>query len=904
MTGQTISHYRIAEKLGEGGMGVVYKAEDTQLRRTVALKFLTQQGLSDPETKARLVREAQAAASLDHPHICSVYGIHEENGRTFIAMAYVDGVSLADKIKQRPLALEEAFKIAIQIGEGLQEAHEQGVVHRDIKPANIMLTRKGQVKVMDFGLAYLTGRSKLTKSGATMGTPVYMSPEQALGQVADRRSDIWSLGVVLYEMVAGKPPFESEYAQAIVYSIINEPPEPLTACRTGLPVEIDRIINKVLAKKPDERYQHVDELVVDLKAVREQPKRPAATSGDPKSTPADRSTADPAPTVRSATRRSAAMQRSAWMVTGVVLGLAVAFGVLHLRQGRRQIEPIVFTIDTGSPPAETYGGSAAVSPDGRAIAYVAQDETGLEVLWVRRLDSNSARALESTRGARRPFWSPDGRFLAFFADGQLKKIDPSGGPPILICEAGAGLGGAWSPAGEIIFAPANRTPLHRVPAGGGVSTAITSLDAQRGENSHRWPQFLPDGRQFIFTIRAADPENTVLAAGSLGSTEIKRLFRVQSNARFAAATEARAGYMLFARDRVLIAQPFDGTSLASRGEPIGVTQGLVHNVVSVFADFSTSANGEVLLYRRGSGLYQLAWFDRGGKRLESIRAPGEQIQPRISPDGKKLAVSMPDPYTGNRDVWVMDLAAGVPQRLTASPANDWQPVWSPDGDQIVFTSDRKGGRHGLYWRLASGASEDKELLEDSTSPSDWSLDGRFLLFERDQPRGARHLFVLPLQGPRQPIPFLQRAFAETDAHFSPDGRWIAYTSNESGNHEVYLRPSLKAAGSQPGPEGPRQVSTAGGAGARWRRDGRELYYLAPDHRLMAVEVTTGDRFEASTPRVLFTTCEPVFWTERYQANYDPAPDGQRFLFNCPVDSASPVEVVINWTAKLERSGAP
>jgi len=584
----------------------------------------------------------------------------------------------------------------------------------------------------------------------------------------------------------------------------------------------------------------------------------------------------------------------------VALGLAAAFGILQFGERRPVAEPIAFTIDTGSAPAETYGGSPAVSPDGRAIAYVAQDKSGLETLWIRRFDSNSARALEGTSGARRPFWSPDGRFVAFFADGQLKKIDPSGGPAILICEAGVGLGGAWSPAGEIIFAPANRTPLHRVPAGGGVSSAITTLDAQRGENSHRWPQFLPDGKQFIFTIRATNPENTVLAAGSLGSTEIRRLFRVESNARLAAAPDG-TDYILFARSRALIAQPFDRANLAPRGEPIGVMQGLLHNVVSVFADFSTSANGEVLVYRRGSGLLQLSWFDRSGRRLESIRAPGEQIQPRISPDGRKLAVSMPDPYTGNRDVWVLDLGAGVPQRLTSHPANDWQPIWSPDGSRIAFSSDRKGGRQGLYQRLASDGSEDEELLEDATAPTDWSLDGRFLLFQRDQPRLSRHLLVLPLQGTRAPLPFLQRTFADTDAHFSPDGRWIAYTSNESGRHEVYVRPSPKAVtGTEPGPQGSRQASTAGGAGARWRRDGRELYYLTPDHQLMAVDVRPGNIFEASNPRVLFTTCDPTFWTEHYQSTYDPAPDGQRFLFNCPVESASPVEVAIHWTATLGK----
>jgi Tol biopolymer transport system component len=580
--------------------------------------------------------------------------------------------------------------------------------------------------------------------------------------------------------------------------------------------------------------------------------------------------------------------------------------VSNPREESQNADAIVFTVDTGAGPPETYAGTPAVSPNGRAIAYVAQDDSGREALWLRRLDSNSARALEGTQGARRPFWSPDGRFLAFFADGQLKKIDLLGGPPISLCDAGSGLGGTWSAAGEIVFAPSNRTPLHRVSAGGGVSTPITSLDPERGENSHRWPHFLPDGRRFLFTIRAADPGNTVLAAGSIGSPEVKRLFRAHSNVRYAPARNGRAGYLLFVRDHALIAQPFDANSLELRGEPTGVTQGLWHNVVSVSAHFSVSDNGQVLVYSRGSGLHQLWWFDRDGKRLESIGGPGEQIQPRISPDGTKLAVSMPDPYTGNRDVWVMELATGVPQRVTFAPSNDWQPSWSPDGSRIVFTSDRKSGQGGLYQRLVSGGSEDEDLFQDGGSPSGWSPDATFILFQRAQPAGNPSLWLLPI-GPqrRESIPFTQKRFAESDGHFSPDGRWIAFTSNESGRAEVYVAPSPEVVtGKRPRPVGPRQISTAGGAGARWRRDGRELYYLAPDHNLMRVEVKTGERFEASVPTVLFKTCEQVFWTGYWQSTYDPAADGQRFLFNCPVESDSRLEVMVNWIEKLERSGPP
>jgi Tol biopolymer transport system component len=905
MIGQTISHYRIVEKLGEGGMGVVYKAEDLRLDRTVALKFLAPHLVSDPESRQRFLREAKAAAALDHPNICTVHEIGEAEGQTFLAMAFVDGSTVAQKIQQRPIPLDEALGIAIQAGGGLQAAHDQGIVHRDIKSANVMVSRRGRVQIMDFGLALLADRTRLTDAQTALGTTAYMSPEQAQRLPVDRRADIWSLAVVLYEMVTGQLPFGSEHPQAVVYAVLHEEPEPMTGLRLGVPIELDRLVRKALAKKPEERYQHVEEFVVDLKAVEEQLKRSAAKGGEPKAALAGQGVSGPMGVAPPPTQPARSKQRTAWIVTGAVAGLAVALAVFSLRPEKQSLEPIAFSVNTGTPPPETYGGSPAVSPDGRAVAYVAQDESGLDMLWIRRLDSNDARALQGTQGARRPFWSPDGRFLAFFTGGQLKKIDSSGGPPIVICEAGPGLGGAWSPAGDIVFSPANRTPLHRVPARGGVSTPLTALDSERGENSHRWPQFLPDGRRFLFTIRAADPQNTVLAAGSLDSPQVQRLFRVQSNVRFAPAGGERSGYLLFALDRTLLAQPFDVTSLELRGEPAGVTQGLLHNVVSVFADFSVSDNGDVLVYSRGSGLHQLGWFDRAGKRLESIAAPGQQIQPRLSPDGKKLAVSMPDPYTGNRDIWVMELAAGVPQRLTFSPSNDWQPTWSPDGSRIVFTSDRNGGREGLYQLSPSGGSNEEELSDDGAAPSDWSPNGGFVLFVRSQPSANPNLWLLPLAPPREPIAFLHKQFAETDPHFSPDGRWIAYTSNESGRAEVYVAPAPKAlTGVEPGPEGPRQVSTAGGAGARWRRDGRELFYLAPDHNLMSVEVKAGDRFEASVPKALFTTCDRGFWTAYWQSSYDVAGDGQRFLFNCPAESVSPVEVVVNWTAKLGSPGQP
>jgi Tol biopolymer transport system component len=411
------------------------------------------------------------------------------------------------------------------------------------------------------------------------------------------------------------------------------------------------------------------------------------------------------------------------------LGLALTIVTLRVGVGPTESETIAFTMDIGVGPPQGYLEAPALSYDGRSIAFVARNESGREMLWVRRLDSTSARSIAGTDGAHRPFWSPDGRFVAFFASGQLKKIAVTGGPAVVLGEAEEGVGGAWGQDGEIIFSPLYRGPLYRISAMGGPATAITTLNADRSENSHRWPQFLPDGRHFLFTARSALPENTTLSVGSLDSKEIKYLFSVQSSVRFAPTGRASIGYLLFVDNGTLVARRFDVATEEVVGEPTGVAESVVHNRASVFADFSVSGNGEVLLYRQGSGLSQLVWFDREGRRLQSLGVPRDQIGPRISPDGKRIAVSSPDPFSGNRDIWVLDAASGISQRLTNDPANDWQAVWSPDSNRIAFTSDRKPGVGNLYIRPASSVSTEDLLLGNGSNPSDWSGDGRFVAFE-------------------------------------------------------------------------------------------------------------------------------------------------------------------------------
>ncbi len=907
MIGQTVSHYNITEKLGEGGMGVVYKAEDTQLRRTVALKFLTQQGLSEPETKARLIREAQAAAALDHPHICSVFGIHDEDGRTFIAMAFIDGASLADKIKERPVALEEACRIAIQIGEGLQEAHEQGVVHRDIKPANIMLTRKGQVKIMDFGLAYLAGRSKLTKSGTTMGTPVYMSPEQALGQTADRRSDIWSVGVVLYEMLAGKPPFESEYEQAIVYSIINETPEPLTARRTGLPVEIDRVMGKVLAKDPAERYQHVEDLGVDLKSLLGKLKSipspiprgdtPAAALG------ARHGAADGTPpgmtdrAQHAVPLRSSMRERISWGLIAVLLGLCIWLAATTLRGPViRPSQATAFSIVSSTAGPSAFG-SPALSPDGSAIVFTAQDGMGSSKLWLRRLDSPEAQPLEGTEGAAQPFWSPDGRFVAFFASQRLKKMQLPAGPAIDICVAQAGRGGSWGTAGSIVLQPVSREPLYAVPSSGGELAPVTELSAERLENSHRWPHFLPDGRRFLYTARAT-PENTAIYAGSLDSKQARRLLVAQSNAAYAAPHDGVSAQLLSSREGVLLAQPFDAETLVVDGEAVPIARGLPQSRTAAFAPFAVSGDGRVLAYLRGAApVRRLVSFDRTGQAIREYDAIGDITGLRLSPDGTRALLSLPDPDGGNRDLWVFDVPSGSLQRLTTDPANDWIAAWSPAGDRILFASDREGRGNALYTQPSSGVAQAEPLFGAPVigAPEDWSPDGNYVAYH-DQTMNL-NLWVLPLKRETKPIPFGRNQARAQDVKFSPDGRWVAYTSSLSGQFEIYVHSAKDVLSGLAAQSPGRKISLGGGAVPRWRRDGKELLFLRPDETLMSVEFTAQG---PSSPRPLFKTCPGGYFPEYYRARYDVAPDGQRFLFDCPAQTETEreIRVVVNWSAML------
>ncbi len=887
MIGKTILHYRILAELGRGGMGVVYKAEDTKLKREVALKFLPANALQGQAEKERFLREAQAAAALNHANICHIYAIEEHDGQMFIAMELIEGQSLEDIVGangRSPLPLNDAIDYASQIAAGLQAAHEKGIIHRDIKSANIMVSDKGVVKIMDFGLAKLANRSKMTVEGLTLGTAAYMSPEQARGEALDKRSDIWSLGVVLYEMISGQLPFKGDYEQAVIYSILNVEPEPLTALRSGLPITVDGIIAKALAKDPAVRYQHVDELPADLRGL-----DATLLNGSRISTitPAGTAAARPG-------------QRLPWLVAAVSVVTALTALILFFLRPALNPTP---TIRSFVPLQEKsmftgqagWGRHLALSPDGRRLTFVATDSSGKIRLWIRSLDTFSARWLPGTEGCSDPFWAPDNRHIAFFAEGKLRKIQADGGPALTICDAPNARGGTWDSDSGILFAPVGSGPLYLVSAKGGTPVAVTSLDSTRGQIAHRWPYFLPDGKHFLYFAQTSAADAPGAARGiyvaSLDGTMNKHLLHASSNVAYA------SGHLLFHRRGTLMAQRFDLKRFELIGEAMPIAKDMHYDMtVGDLASFAASENG-ILAYRWGvqeTGS-KLIILDRAGNQLSSVGAIDNYTSVRFSPNAEQAAVAIFDRQSHQNDIWLYDLARGTRTRLTFDLASDRFPLWSPNGKRIVFQSNR-GGLLNFYQKAASGAGRVKLLFESQRNkqPLDWSSDGKYIAYiTYGDPETRADLWSFPLAGDPKPIPILHTESDELYPSFSPDGQWLAYVSNESGQEEVYVRPF-----SQPGQDGKWQVSIDGGTRPRWRNGGKELFYLSSDNKIMMAKINTqGATIEVGTVRPLFQI-NPTTVAE----NFDVSGDGSRFIVNSLVEdlTSSSIALVMNWTAELEK----
>ncbi|MGH9774971.1 MAG: protein kinase domain-containing protein [Candidatus Acidiferrales bacterium] len=896
--GTKLGPYEIVAPVGAGGMGEVYRARDTRLDRTVAIKVLPKHLADTPEARQRFEREARAVSSLNHPHICTLHDVGHEGGTDFLVMEYLEGETLAKRIVKGALATPELLRTAIEIADALEKAHRQGVIHRDLKPGNIMLTKSG-AKLMDFGLAKAASAGgaapsstltmslnqaaattePLTAKGTIVGTFQYMAPEQVEGKESDARADIFAFGAVLYEMATGKRAFEGKSQASVIAAILAAEPPPISTLQPMSPPALDRVVRICLAKDPDERFQSAHDLKLQLEWIRD----------------AGSQAGVPAPVIARRKHRELSLAVAA----ALAIIAATVFAVSYFTRGSAERQPIRAFIKPAqnSSIASYNGGSAgfAVSPDGLRLAYVATTPKGKSVLWVRALDSLQAQPLDDTEGAVLPFWSPDSRFIGFFADGKLKKIEASGGPSLTLCDAPGGRGGTWNGDGTIVFSPFFSTPLYRVSAAGGVAAQVTILDRGKNESTHRWPWFLPDGRHFLYLAGnpltpAGVPTNSIMV-GSLDSKETKFLFHCHSNAIFS------SGYILFLRQNTLMAQPFDPKSLELTGDAGPVAEQVEDAVPRVQGEFSASHNGVLAYLEMGSAGRQLTWFDRSGKQLGTVPGADSYADPHISPNGKELVFQLETPGS---DIWLYDMARSVKTRFSFGSGN-MSPIWSPDGSRIAYTSVRNGG-FGIYGKAADGSEREEVLVQpgpDQLYPVDWSPDGKFIAYLDWQP-GGTVLMMLPLQGDHKPhaLNLLQQSESpyfsfQTVAFFSPDGKWLAYSSAESGRWEVYVSPF-------PGPGGKWQVSTGGGWFPRWRHDGRELFYVSPDNKIMSAEVkTSGSSFVVGAVQPLFET-KPYFGL--FTANlFDVTADGQKFVV--PYETGQPdrtFALVVNWPAVLKK----
>ncbi len=880
--GTKLGPYEVLAPIGAGGMGEVYKAKDTRLGRDVAVKVLPAHMSSSAELRQRLEREAKTISSLSHPHICMLHDVGHQNGTDYLVMEFLEGETLADRLSKGALPMEQALKIGVEIAGALDAAHKSGIVHRDLKPGNVMLTKSG-VKLLDFGLAKLAVPEKsavsqatslptalqesqpLTTRGTILGTFQYMAPEQLEGGEADARSDIFAFGCVLYEMLTGQKAFSGKSQASLISSIMGSDPPPISSIQPMIPASLDRIVKGCIAKEPDHRWSTAHDVMLQLQWIAEG----GSMAGVP------------APVVARRKNR----EKLSWAVAALALLAAAAFAYGFVRRAPKPPELMRFEIAT--PPEVTTIDVPRISPNGKILAFDATDTEGRARIWVRPLNALVAQPLPGTEGGVRPFWSPDSRFVGFVADGVLKKIDVTGGPPTKICDAPGASDGSWSPEGVILFDGTGADPIYRVAAAGGTKVAAVKLDAAKKETSVGWPEFLPDGKHFLYLLGGEKAEDSAYWIASIDSNEKRMLAPAQT-----LVTYSPPGYLLFVRDKTLVAQPFDAKALKTTGEPIPLAEQIGTDNVGL-ARFSVSRNG-ILAYRTGESGGRLVWRDRAGRELETLGDPGNYGNPILSPSGDRLAYNLADARTGKADIWIRDLARGVNSRFSLGPGNNFRPLWSPDGGGIVFTSDREGTLD-LYQKSTQGQGGEKLVLhsDEAKFASSWSRDGRYIAYSSQNPKSNWDMWALPTFGDKKPIPILVAPFVESQPVFSPDGRFVAYVSAESGRAEIYVQTFPDGAGKW-------QVSNSGGGDPSWRGDGKELFYRTPDQKLMAVEIrTAGGDVQAGIPQALF----PVRIRPGNARNkYIPSADGQKFLFDAPLgrESMSPTTVVVNWFAGLGK----
>lgn len=851
-------------------MGEVYRARDTRLERSVAIKVLPSEFADNESLRLRFEREAKTISSLSHPHICALFDVGETDGRSYLVMEFLEGESLADRLMKGPLPIDQALKLGAEIASALDSAHRQGITHRDIKPGNIMLT-KGGAKLLDFGLAKQnpsdavlgaahTEKKPITEAGAILGTYQYMAPEQVEGQPADARTDIFALGAVLYEAATGQRAFEGKSRASLIAAILDFEPPPISAVRPLAPVSLDRVVRACLRKDPDDRIQTAHDLVLHLTWIREGTSAAEGTIG------------------------TAARRRRRWLIPALVSLLAVTgivFATLYTRERSRAVPPSTFSIL--NPPDVTNRDTVAIAPDGRSIVYAAARPGQRSMLWLRRFDDPAPRVIAGTEGANWPFWSPDGQSIGFYSDLKLKRVNVATGSIHKIADGDYGVGATWSPDGTILFSKRFNDGLYRVRAAGGEPQRVTTLDARRGESLHGWPQFLSDGRHFVFLNRTTAEVRNQIAVASLDGGAPKLLVKADSLAGF------DRPWLLYVRENVLYAHNLDETSLELRGDPTEIARNVVYNESWATSGVSVSPSGAIAYYPVFVSPADIRIYDRSGSIVRTLLTDNGVSEPALSPDGKRMLLTRADPKKGAADIWIIDPERGVRTRLTGGLANNQSGVWSPDGTRVVFVSDR-AGMYDVYIQAVDDVTPPVTLWksgQDKQDP-DWAPGGQSIVVALDSPDTRADLYIASVNG-ETPKKIVATDADEEHPAVSPDGRWVAFRSDRSGTGEVYV---IAIGGGRI-----TQISTSGGEGPVWSGDGSELFYVGPDHALMSVPIRmTGSSLAPGMPRALFTlprmAGDPTFSI---------TPDGHFMIAASNQNDVTPdhIDVLLGWRGKLQ-----
>jgi serine/threonine protein kinase len=880
--GARLGPYEIVSPLRAGGMGEVYRAKDSRLNRTVAIKVLPAEAAGDAERRERFEREARAISALDHPNICALYDVGEEGSTYFLVMPCLEGQTLAERLARGALPIDEAIRIASDVAVGLDAAHRRGIVHRDLKPGNIMLTKTG-VKLLDFGLAKLKkadgplGETMMvggTGVGVLLGTMPYMSPEQIEGREVDARSDIFALGSVIYEMLTGRRAFPGESPATVIGAIMKDQPSPISSLQPLTPPALDHVVATCLAKDLEERWQSAADIARELRWIAQAP-----VAGVP----------------------VAPVDPPRWL-TAIAGGLAGAAIVAALAWPGWRVVPTqedVLRLSILPPAGHTFSsplssiGTAQVviSPDGRAVAFVAQAGQQPPQIWVRPLETSEPRLLAGTDGAMYLFWSSDSRAIGFFAGGKLKTINVVGGAPAVVCDAPLdSRGGDWNSAGVIVFAPAANDVIYRVPATGGKPVPVTRLQSARAETSHRFPRFLPDGHHFVYVVRSKNAEYTGVGIASLDEPDGRLLLPgVNSSAQV-----AETGTVFFSNASTLLAQPFDLRTRTLAGDAIPIAENIGTNATS-YGAFSVSRGGRLVFAPRTTMTGELRWFTRAGVALDVAAPAADYLDFELSPDEASLAVSRVHEQQGVADIWTIDLQRRIPTRITSDFMNDASVIWSPDGTELVFRSNRHGNSD--VFRLRANASGSEEVWLSTGANvivSDWSASAGRLVLTNAQRNSGFEVWTWDLNPKGKMELAVRTRLNASHGRLSPNGRWLAYASDESGQWQVYVQP-FPPTGER------RQLSRDGGSEPRWRGDGQELFFLSTSQEVMSVPIPGANALAAGAPRALFQARVPLA-NNVYRSNYTVSRDGQRFLVNTSATAGGiePLTVIVNWPALLPK----